>query len=408
VRVLFLTHRLPYAPNRGDRTRAYHMLRHLAAQAEVDLFSLVHDGDEARHASDIRPYVTTLTTARVRRVHQIYRGLNAVCVGAPLTHALLDAFGSRRMLAELIQRRPPDVLFAYCSGMAQFAFEPGLRSLPLVLDMVDVDSEKWGQLSKRASGPLAWVYSREARRLGAFEKAAAARATVSLVVNERERYAMAQLAPDARICIVGNGVDVETFKPPAPPVEEPRVVFCGVMNYPPNIEAAVWLAREVWPLVTARHSTAQLTLLGANPTGVVSALRQPGIEVTGTVPDVREFLWRSAVAVAPLRVARGVQNKVIEAVAAGLPCVITPQVAQGLPPSVLRACVSADSPAAVAAQIVRLLRCTPSERRAMASSAHVSDLAWGRQLAGLFEILKDAARQRGPESPPESSLALQS
>jgi len=219
---------------------------------------------------------------------------------------------------------------------------------------------------------------------------------------------MAQLAPDARICIVGNGVDVETFKPPAPPVEEPRVVFCGVMNYPPNIEAAVWLAREVWPLVTARHSTAQLTLLGANPTGVVSALRQPGIEVTGTVPDVREFLWRSAVAVAPLRVARGVQNKVIEAVAAGLPCVITPQVAQGLPPSVLRACVSADSPAAVAAQIVRLLRCTPSERRALASSAHVSDLAWGRQLAGLFEILKDAARQRGPESPPESSLALQS
>jgi polysaccharide biosynthesis protein PslH len=392
VRVLFLTHRLPYAPNRGDRARAFHMLRVLAERNEVDLFSLVHDDDEASRGADIQPYVVSLTMARIRRLHQARRIVQALRVGSPLTHALLDAFGTTSALANLVRRRRPHVLLAYCSSMARFAFEPCCESLPMVLDMVDVDSEKWRELATRTTGPLRWVYRREAKRLACFERTAAMRAAVNVVVNERERLALSHIAPAARLSVIENGVDVRAFRPTESPCDQPRVVFCGVMNYPPNEQAAIWLARQVWPSVIAANPAARLTLVGASPTKAVRDLEdgEAGITVTGAVPDVRRYLWQSAVAVAPLWIARGVQNKVLEAVAAGLPCVITPAVEQGLPAAVLPACTVAKSAQDVANEILALLRCSAAERRAKAGRAHLADLAWERQLDRLQALLTEA------------------
>jgi sugar transferase (PEP-CTERM/EpsH1 system associated) len=396
VRVLFLTHRVPYAPNRGDRTRAYHILRQLAREAEVDLVSLAHDQNEEASAAEIERYVSTLTLARIRRPHQIRRSCKALVSRTPLTHALLAAPGLAATLADLVSRRRPDVVLAYCSGMARIAMEPPLNSVPFVHDMVDVDSEKWRALSERTNGPLKWVYRREARRLADFERTVAERAAVTLLVNERERRALGQIAPAARVGVLGNGVDQVSLRPSTPPVDEPRVVFCGVMNYPPNEAAAIWLAREVWPLVTGAYPSARLLLVGAHPPRAVRRLGRhgTGIEVTGTVPDVRGYLWRSAVAVAPLSVARGVQTKVVEAVAAGLPCVITPPVQGGLPRTVLPACLVGDDAASVAIHVVTLLRMTPIERRLFAARADLRELGWESQLAPLLGILEAAAERR--------------
>jgi glycosyltransferase involved in cell wall biosynthesis len=165
------------------------------------------------------------------------------------------------------------------------------------------------------------------------------------------------------------------------------------MNYPPNEEGAVWMARRVWPLVRSERPDARLQLVGAQPTATVRALADPSahIEVTGSVPDVRPYLWHAGVAAAPLLTARGIQNKVLEAVAAGLPAVITPIVEAGLPPAVLPACVTAAGPNAFAHEIVTLLNLTPVERRQRAASANLTLLSWEQQLEPLRSILEDAA-----------------
>src|SRR5258707_9143940 len=162
MRVLFLTHRLPYAPNRGDRIRAYHILRSLCGYADVDLLSFVHDDDEAAHAGDVKAIGARLTVARVARARNLVRAAAALTGRRPLTHVLLDAPGIDATIRQLCDARQFDVVLAYCSGMAKFAVAPPLSNLPFVLDLVDVDSQKWSDVAARTAPPLKWGYRREA------------------------------------------------------------------------------------------------------------------------------------------------------------------------------------------------------------------------------------------------------
>ncbi|MEZ5316505.1 MAG: TIGR03087 family PEP-CTERM/XrtA system glycosyltransferase [Vicinamibacterales bacterium] len=393
MRVLFLTHRLPWAPNRGDRIRAWHLLRHLTTFAAVDLVSLVHDDEEASHVGDLTALAATTTPVRVTRLRNLARGALALPTRRPLTHALLDGPDLGPAVARVTAAHRPDVVLAYCSGMARLALAPPLRDRPLVLDMVDVDSEKWADLATRSAPPRRWVFAREARCLSRFEADATRHARVTTVVTARERDALAALAPGARIEVVANGVDVAGFRPPGPPADAPVVVFCGVMDYAPNEAGATWMAREVWPRVRAARPDARLQLVGSSPSRAVQALADTaaGIEVTGRVPHVGERLWAAAVATAPLLTARGVQNKVLEAVAAGLPTVVTPAVAAGLPDAVTPACLEAAGPEAFANAVVDLLGRSPDARRRLASGADLEELTWERALAPLQRILADAA-----------------
>ena len=393
MRVLFLTHRLPYAPNRGDRIRAFHLLPHLAGVASVDLVSLVHDDAEEAHAGDLKGVVSSVATARVSRLRAVPGVAAALATRIPLTHALLDSPSIARTIARVVADRPPDVVLAYCSGMARFALEPPLRGIPLVLDLVDVDSMKWADLSRKEHAPLRWIYHREAACLRRFEANAVRTARTTLVVNSREREAVTAIVPDARVRVVGNGIDTAAFAPPEQPWSAPTVTFCGVMNYRPNEEGALWLAREIWPLVRDKYVGAELVLVGSSPTAAVTelAVRDPTVVVTGTVDDVRPYLWRSAVGVAPLLVARGLQNKVIEAIAAGLPCVVTPAVYAGLPEDIKPGCAVGNDVAGFAAAIDHLLAMPAAARRALAAKADLRSLTWSEQLEPLGSILKEAA-----------------
>lgn len=392
MRVLVLTHRLPYAPNRGDRIRAHHLIRHLARHATVELLSLVHDREEAAHASEMS-YLAAVTVAAVPVMRNRGRAILALGGTIPLTHVLLDSPRMATAIDEIAATRRPDVVLAYCSGMAQYLFHPALRDIPAVLDMVDVDSRKWADLERTTRAPKSWIFRREAKRLGAFEERAVARAYTTLAVNERERDTLAELAPKARLAVVPNGIDVSYFRPQGPPATRPIVVFCGVMNYEPNAHAAVWFADEVWPLVRARHPEAEFQIVGSDPASNVQRLaeRGSGIHVTGRVSDVRPHLWSAAVAVAPLWVARGLQNKVLEAQAAGLPCVVTPPVAAGLPPTSREACRVGASPESFAEHVNQLLAMDGASRRRLAADAQVESLDWSTQLAPVTGILEQAA-----------------
>ena len=398
MRVLFLSQRLPYAPNRGDRLRVYHMLREVARSAEVDVAALVHDDDEASHAGDLRDIAREVVTARVRRVRNAIGGAARLLGSTPLTHVLLDSPDLPLELARLVSRRQPDVVLAFCSSMVRFALEPPLAGIPCVLDMIDADSAKWSAVAEKSSPPMRWIYRREARVLGAFERTAMRSVYATLVVNEKERGALRTLAPDSPILVMENGVDLSSFAAHTAPRDSASVVFCGVMNYGPNVDGAVWLAREVWPMVRSARPDARLTLIGASPSPQVLALAsdRSGVVVTGTVPDVRPHLWDAAVAAAPLLVARGIQNKVLEAVAAGLPCVVTPEVAEGLPPEVVPACRTGRTAPEFAGLLIDFLNRPATERRRLAGSADVSLLQWSARLRPLMPLLEDAARGTQP------------
>ena len=396
MRVLFLTHRLPYAPNRGDRLRAYHILQWLRDRASVELVSLVHDDEEAAHVEEVRAFVPRVTALRVRAFRNHLRAIATLATDTPLTHALLDAPGIESTLNEIVAARRPDVVFAYGSGMARLALAPPLSGLPLVLDLVDVDSRKWQDLSVSSRWPLSWIYRREARTLGAFEARAATAAVATLVVNEREAEIARKLAPRANVQVIANGVELERLRPVSAASDRPRVVFCGVMNYAPNEQGMRWFINEAWPIIKRHRPDATLAVVGADPPRSFEALcaGDQTIEVTGRVPDVRPWLWESAVGIAPLQVARGVQNKALEAIAAGLPIVITPAVAEGLPKEAAPAVAVAGLPEEFAEHVVALLSMSPQARRSRAALANLSGLHWGNTLSPLGKLLEIAATSK--------------
>jgi sugar transferase (PEP-CTERM/EpsH1 system associated) len=394
MNVLFLTHRLPYAPNRGDRIRAYHLLRELSRFAHVSLFSLVHNRDELAQANQM-PFAERVRVARVGRIRNAFRATAALSTNRPLTHALLDGPGATASLGELRRAAQPDLVLAYCSGMARFALEPPLADMPVVVDLVDVDSVKWAMLGEASRGVRRWIYRREATTLGAFEADAARRARMTLVVNEREQAALRRCAPGARVTIIPNGIDMKAFEPHGPPEAAPVVIFCGVMNYQPNVNGVIWFARSVWPQIVGACPAARFVVVGADPVRAVTDLgRDRSIRIVGGVDRVEPHLWRAAVSVAPLHMARGLQNKVLEALAAGLPVVVTPGVFEGLPTVAQPGCSRAATPDEFGAAVLRLLQMTPAERRHVAASANLNSLMWESQLRPLEGILRASINEQ--------------
>jgi sugar transferase (PEP-CTERM/EpsH1 system associated) len=390
MRILVLTHRLPWAPNRGDRIRAYHLLRALTSRYEVHLLSLVHDDEEETHAAPLRSWIASVTTIRVRRGRSLVRGALGLLHSTPLTFSMLDAPGLGGAVDHVVESVSPDVAIAYCSGMARLLSRPCLAFLPAIVDLVDVDSEKWAALATRSRWPMTWIYRREARLLARAENLMMRAAGATTVVNDREAEAARRIAPGARIEVAGNGIDRAHFAPDGPGLADPQVVFCGVMNYAPNAETAMFLATDVWPRVTRVRPDARLVLVGAGPSPALTraAGRVNGVTVTGLVADVRPWLWSSALAAAPIRTARGVQNKVLEAVAAGLPAVVSPVVAEGLPEGVRAACIVASSADDCAGRILELLALAPADRRRLASQASFSGLDWRDRLTPLLDLVE--------------------
>ena len=391
MKILALTHRLPWAPNRGDRIRAYHVLQALAARHEIHLLSLVHTDDEEGHQVDVRAWLATVRAVRVPRRKRLLKAGLTLPTAVPLTFSLLDAPGLTLALRAMADRHQPDIVFAYCSGMARLLSDPAVASRASIIDMVDMDSAKWRALGSTASPPMAWIYRREGRLLARAEADQMRHARVTTVVNDREAQTARAIAPDADVRVVENGIDFSGFSPSGPPASSAQVVFCGVMSYQPNAETAQWLAERVWPLVRETHTGARLALVGSDPPAAVKRLEtlDRSIVVTGHVDDVRPWLWQSALSAAPIRTARGIQNKVLEAVAAGLPCVISSAVAAGLPPEVLTACDIADDAEGCAARISSLLSMTPEARRARGRTAVLDRLSWPARLRPMLDLFDE-------------------
>ncbi|HLU40091.1 MAG TPA: TIGR03087 family PEP-CTERM/XrtA system glycosyltransferase [Planctomycetota bacterium] len=332
MRVLFLAQRVPYPPDRGDRITTHHFLRHLLARgARVRVGCFAEDAVDLDAAAVLRRDVEAVCAPRVSRRVRRFTSLRGLLRGQPLTLPFFAHRGLARTLAEWTRRDPPDLVWVYSSGMAQFAL--ALPPAPVrLMQFAELDSDKWRQFAERSRGIARAIYAREARLLLEFERTVARAFTISTVVSEVERDLFRAHIPDVDPLVLPNGVDVDRFRPGDDARREPHAaIFTGVMDYEPNVDGITWFVVHAWPKVRARVPDARLFVVGSRPVAAVRALHgKDGVEVTGRVPEVPPWLDRAAVAVAPLRLARGVQNKVLEAMSAGLPVVATPAAAQGL------------------------------------------------------------------------------
>lgn len=324
--LLYLVHRLPYPPNKGDKLRSFHLLKHLAARHRVFLGTFVDDPEDEAHVQSLKPWVAEMHVARLRPKLARLASLRALPRGQALTLSYYDDPGLRRWVRELARSQPLDAAVVFSSSMAQYV--DTLPQLPVLVDFVDVDSAKWTQYAPAHRWPMSWLYAREGQRLLAYERAVAARARRSFFVTPAEAELFQLMAPECagRVDALGNGVDAEYFAPDArrdsPFGDEPHpLVFTGAMDYWPNVDAVCWFVREVLPRLLLRWPGLRLHIVGRSPTAAVQALAGAHVSVTGTVPDVRPYLQHAAVVVAPLRLARGIQNKILEAMAMARPVV---------------------------------------------------------------------------------------
>lgn len=328
--LLYLVHRLPFPPNKGDKVRSYHLLKHLAAKHRVFLGTFVDDPEDEAHVETLRAMCPDLHVARLDPRFAKLRSLAGLLTRQSLSECYYRDNGMQAWVNAQLATHSIDALVVFSSVMAQYVWHRSRTSdAPMLVDFVDVDSAKWTQYAASHPWPLSWLYRREGVRLLAWERAVATRARRSFFVTENETALFRQLAPESAASVEAmcNGVDAEYFSPD-PERASPfgcesalPLVFTGAMDYWPNIDAVSWFVSDIFPALRQKWPDRRFYIVGRNPSPAVQALASECVVVTGTVPDVRPYLQHAAAVVAPLRVARGIQNKILEAMAMARPVV---------------------------------------------------------------------------------------
>ncbi len=368
-KLLYLVHRLPYPPNKGDKVRSYHLLKHLVRHHQVFLGTFIDDPADEAYVAAVQGLCPNHHIARINPRVAKLRSLQALLTPQALSLHYYQSSELQAWVNHVLATQQIDAVVIFSSVMAQFVKAvPGVVGVPMLVDFVDVDSAKWTQYAPHHRWPLSWLYRREGRCLLAHERAVALRAQHSFFVTENETALFRQLAPEsaARVDAISNGVDVDYFSPDAarssPFAAESSnpaqisLVFTGAMDYWPNIDAVTWFVAEVLPGLRRDWPTLCFYIVGRSPTAAVTALAGAGVVVTGTVADVRPYLQYATVVVAPLQVARGVQNKILEAMAMGRPVVASTSCAEAINAQVDQELMAAAGARDFALQINVLLR----------------------------------------------------
>jgi sugar transferase (PEP-CTERM/EpsH1 system associated) len=348
--LLLLVHRIPYPPNKGDKVRSYRILRHLAERYRVFLATFVDHPDDWGHLGTVEDWCEAVCARPIDPRRGRLASLRGLFTGEALS---LPYYRDRTMASwvqKMVSAHRIRHAVVFSGAMAQY-----VEGLPLecrVVDFCDVDSEKWSQYAPTKPWPLNWLYAREGRLLQAFERRTAAATQASLFVTRAEAELFRRRAPEVAqgVRVMENGVDTNFFAPdplyPRPyPEGRPVLVFTGAMDYWPNVDGACWFARDILPLLRQTVPGVSFWIVGMNPSAEVRALAKAGdVVVTGTVPDIRPYLAHANAVVAPLRIARGIQNKVLEAMAMARPVVAHPSCLAGLSAQVGEEVLAASGP----------------------------------------------------------------
>ena len=408
-RLLMLTHRVPYPPDRGDRIRALHMLEHLSSRFDVSLACTSDEPVTVAQRHVLERLTSRLAIQPISPVYSKVKGLTSLLMGGAVTPACFY----RRGLAQTIRRwhhtSPFDAVLTFCTSMIRYArvvtqhdreyeatLSPDrLRHHPVrhIIDLVDVDSAKWLDYAQHSSAPMRWVYGTESKRLRQIEAGRFDFFDGVTVVSEAEAGVYRkQVGNHAGLTVVRQAVDLDYFKP-LPDVDTKTIVFVGVLNYKPNADGLCWFVEHVMPKLSECVKGIRLKIVGRHATARIKALGSvPGVEVVGSVPDVRDYLREATAVIAPLQIARGVQTKVLEAMASGRTVVCSPGAADGIDAVDEQHLLIADKPEQWVDQLQRVL--TDATLRArLTERARLQverGYPWEHCLAPLSKLLERA------------------
>ena len=363
--ILLLTHRFPYPPDKGDRIRMFHILEWLSRRVRIHLGCLA---DEPFKPEDLKRLETLC-----ERIEVVSLGKHSsrFRIGVSLARGKTATVGAFRSsaLAEIVKRWARQTQYkaalASSSALAPYLRIPELKNTPTVFDLIDVDSQKWLDYAQSTHGPRRWLYLTEAKRLRELERELSGWSKAIVLVSEAETNLYRNFTGAQHVYTVTNGVDLDAFQIQGTPSrKESGCVFVGALDYFPNVDAACWFCRDVWPEIHRCHPEASMALVGRRPIAAVRRLAKvPGVIVVGQVADVRPFLAAAAVVVVPLRLARGVQNKVLEALAMGKATVASPQSLVGLQANGTPPVLTASDPSEWVDAVLHLLGDEAGRRR---------------------------------------------
>jgi sugar transferase (PEP-CTERM/EpsH1 system associated) len=389
-RVLYLAHRIPYPPDKGDKIRSWRTLEHLATRFDVHLAAFVDDPADFQHRKFLEGVCETVALVPLNRQWATVRSAAGFMTGEPLT---IPFYRDARMEAAVAAARDTGLAaeIAFSSSMAPYLKDAA--GAPRVVDLCDADSAKWTEYARRKSWPMSAVYEREGRRLAAAETAIINFADAVFAISEEEADLLGSRdGAEKDVHWFCNGVDSDAFAPGAVAAGDRRftAVFVGAMDYWANVDAVLWFMREVWPLVRAAAAEASFAIVGSNPQREIRALGgKDGVTVTGRVADVRPYVEGAALVVAPLRIARGVQNKVLEAMSMAKAVVSTPAGLEGIDATIGVEALAAASADAFAREFLRLVDEPDTARKigAAARARILADYQWPQQLARFDAVL---------------------
>lgn len=392
--ILYLVHRFPYPPNKGDKVRSYHLLKHLTRHHRVFLGTFIDDPEDEVHVPVVRTLCADLQIERLIPRKARIASLNGLLAGEPLTLRYYRSPAIFDWVNRLCRANVIDAVVVFSAAMAQYVED--FQRLPTLIDFVDVDSAKWTQYAPRHRWPMSWLYRREGKLLLDYERRIAARSTRSFFVTENEAALFCDQAPECQLRVEAmcNGVDADYFSPalerPSPyQTDELPVVFTGAMDYLPNIDAVTWFKDEVLPDVLKRWPNARFHIVGRSPTAAVLALADDHVAVSGTVPDVRPYLQHAAIVVAPLRIARGIQNKILEAMAMMRPVIASVECAAAVDAEKGTELLTAVRPSDYIAEMSRVID-APEIAAAIAKAARlrvVERYSWDAHLKAVDRYL---------------------
>jgi len=424
MRILFLSHRIPYPPNKGDKIRSFNILKHLAERHEIHLATLIDDPVDLQYIESLSGMVKSIHYDIIQPSRKKALSAFALLRNNPISVAY---FFSGKLLSEiesLIHKTAFDVIFCSSSPMAEYLFRskdsqppslpasqppsfpasqlPGIpASRPLfIMDLIDVDSQKWRDYAIRSSFPMRWIYQKEAACLAGYESKIAAFFDTILLVSELEKKILRDSVPNGNVVAMPNGVDSDYFSPEFKSdfkKDGPVLTFTGVMDYWPNVEGVKWFVENVFPIARKSIPDLKLYIVGSRPNATVQALKShAGVEITGYVDDVRHYLAAADVCVVPLRIARGIQNKVLEAFAMGMAVVCTSQAIQGINAEIGEDVLVSEDEADFSGSIVSLVndRVLREKFGLNARGCVEKDYSWKKNLSLLDRMIEEGPGYR--------------
>ncbi len=397
MRILYVCHRFPFPPIRGGKIRPFNMIRHLSGRHEVTVASLVRSAEEAEAGRGLADHCHRYIMEPISSTAAWARMIARLPTAVPSSMGYFYAPRLAARVREALSAEGFDLIFVHCSSVAQYV--DGVVGIPKILDFGDMDSQKWLAYAKVRRPPLSMGYWLEGTKMERAEKMLARKFDLCTCTTKAELATLDGFGAARHTGWFPNGVDTDTFRPSDDPYRPDSLCFIGRMDYYPNQEGMLDFCANVLPLIREKRPDVTLTIVGADPSEEIRDLgKLPGVAVTGTVPEVRPYVVASAVNVAPLNIARGTQNKILESMAMGVPVVASEKAADGIDAMAGEHFLTATTPAQYAETIIRLLE-DPEERQryAAAGRARVMDHhSWAASMTKMEGLIAECVDRANP------------